>query len=73
MPNVGRESHTYLYHIVENYDNMADWTVFTQSEKPEWGYDGGKMQGSLHDGVSFENYLEPFPDGQDIFLFYKKN
>lgn len=28
IPNVGRESHTYLYHIIQNYDNLADITVF---------------------------------------------
>lgn len=28
VPNVGRESHTYLYHIVNNYDNLADINVF---------------------------------------------
>jgi hypothetical protein len=26
--NVGRESHTYLYHIVNNYDNLAAYTMF---------------------------------------------
>jgi Protein of unknown function (DUF3431) len=28
VPNVGRCDHTYLYHIVENYDNLADINVF---------------------------------------------
>ena len=28
LPNVGRESHTYLYHIVNNYHNLADITFF---------------------------------------------
>ena len=28
LPNVGRESHTYLYHIVNNYDNLANVTIF---------------------------------------------
>jgi len=28
LPNIGRESHTYLYHIINNYDNLADVTVF---------------------------------------------
>ena len=32
LPNVGREAHTYLYHIVNNYDNLADITVFTQAK-----------------------------------------
>ena len=30
LPNVGRESHTYLYHIVTNYNNLADRTLFIQ-------------------------------------------
>ena len=30
LPNVGRESHTYLQHILTNYDNLADVTLFTQ-------------------------------------------
>jgi hypothetical protein len=28
LPNVGRCDHTYLYHIIKNYDNLADITVF---------------------------------------------
>ena len=28
IPNVGVCDHTYLYHIVNNYDNLADITVF---------------------------------------------
>lgn len=30
LPNVGRESHTYLYHIIENYNDLAKMTLFTQ-------------------------------------------
>lgn len=30
LENVGREAHTYVYHIVHNYDNLADYTVFLQ-------------------------------------------
>lgn len=31
LENVGRESHTYLRHIIDNYDGgLAEWTVFTQ-------------------------------------------
>lgn len=29
LPNVGRCDHTYLYHIIQHYDNLADVTVFT--------------------------------------------
>ena len=28
LPNVGRESHSYLHHIIENYNNLAPVTVF---------------------------------------------
>lgn len=28
LPNVGVCDHTYLYHIVNNYDNLADVTIF---------------------------------------------
>jgi hypothetical protein len=28
LPNVGRESHTYLHHIIKNYHNLADVTIF---------------------------------------------
>lgn len=28
LPNIGRESHTYLYHIVNNYEKLADRTLF---------------------------------------------
>jgi hypothetical protein len=30
LPNYGRESHTYLYHIINNYDNLANKTIFFQ-------------------------------------------
>jgi hypothetical protein len=30
IPNIGRESHTYLYHIIKNYDNLANKTLFIQ-------------------------------------------
>jgi hypothetical protein len=28
LPNVGREAHTYLYHIIENYDQLSNLTIF---------------------------------------------
>lgn len=30
LPNIGREAHTYLWHIIENYNNLEDFTVFAQ-------------------------------------------
>jgi hypothetical protein len=32
LKNIGRESHTYLYHIINNYDRLDDYTIFTQAD-----------------------------------------
>lgn len=32
LPNIGRETHTYLYHIINNYDNLAENTLFIQGK-----------------------------------------
>jgi hypothetical protein len=32
LDNIGRESHTYLYHIINNYDNLANKTIFFQGK-----------------------------------------
>ena len=33
LPNIGRESHTILSHLVQHYDSLADWTVFLQGDR----------------------------------------
>lgn len=35
LPNIGREAHTYLHHIVSNWDNLAEHTIFLQG----WPFD----------------------------------
>jgi hypothetical protein len=30
LDNVGREGHTFIYHIINNYNNLSNWTVFVQ-------------------------------------------
>ena len=69
LDNVGRESHTYLYHIVNNWDSLADWTVFFQGSGPSWGYSitkkemkrldrlGVKYGGHLCSGVQTGDYI----------------
>lgn len=32
LSNVGREAHTYLHHILENYDSLSETTVFLQGQ-----------------------------------------
>lgn len=64
LPNLGRETHTYLYHIVNRYDSLADLTVFTQGAAPTQGYKGHRDGGghmycnsTLHDYVTAEDGL----------------
>lgn len=39
LPNVGREAHTYLHHLVTRYDSLADYTVFCQGKPFDHAYD----------------------------------
>jgi len=32
LPNIGREAHTYLYHIIQNYNNLNDINIFLQGD-----------------------------------------
>ena len=32
LPNVGREAHTYVHHVVTHYNTLADVTIFTQGD-----------------------------------------
>ena len=52
LHNVGRESHTYLYHIVNNWDKLADRTVFFQGGGPSFGYKSPRQGGHM-----FSNYF----------------
>lgn len=46
LPNVGRESHTYLHHVIKNYNSLANKTLFTQGEMSR-----------THNPYSIEQYL----------------
>ncbi len=37
LPNIGRESHTYITYIVDNYDNLPDIVFFTQGSPDHTG------------------------------------
>lgn len=58
LPNVGRETHTYLHHIVSAWDRLADVTVFTQGQAPTQGYLGHRLGGGhMHCEVSLHDYI----------------
>tara|TARA_Y100000589_G_scaffold331848_1_gene387434 strand:- start:2797 stop:3495 length:699 start_codon:yes stop_codon:yes gene_type:complete len=37
LPNVGRESHTWIYHIVKNYNNLDSVNIFLQGRVDDLG------------------------------------
>ena len=51
LPNLGREAHTYLHHIISTWDDLADTTLFTQG-----GLD------HLPPGVRLEQFFDPVAD-----------
>jgi len=70
LENVGREGHTYLHHIVTNYDNLAEWTVFSQAGAPSVGYNGHRLGGGhMQPGVEFNDYLLRDGDSDSFFVF----
>lgn len=32
LPNIGREAHTYVYHLLNNYHNLSDYNIFCQGD-----------------------------------------
>lgn len=50
LPNVGREAHTYLHHIVERYDAPAALTVFCQGHPFDHAHDLHKVLRALAAG-----------------------
>jgi hypothetical protein len=45
LPNIGREAHTYLYHCINNRNNLADYNLFLQGNPgPDNGCHGSKWR-----------------------------
>jgi len=58
LPNVGREAHAYLHHIVHRFDSLAAKTVFMPGGLPTSGFHGfAQSGGSLLPGATLEDYL----------------
>ena len=68
MPNIGLEQHSFLYHILHNYDKLAERTVFAQAPQPSCGFflRAGSMGGHLMANVSLFDYLDS--SGGDTFM-----
>lgn len=81
LPNVGREAHTYLHHIVERYDSLAEITVFCQGKPFDHAYDFHKTlrelaAGTLEShGFTWLGHLIDTDDkaGEKLFKSWSKN
>ena len=81
LPNVGREAHSYLTHLVENYENLSAVTVFCQGHPFDHAPDfherlrllaGG---GECPDPFLWYGFLDETDDpcGRRIFVPWSKN
>ncbi len=57
LPNIGRESHTYLWHIVENYEALCDLTVFCQGKPFDHASDFHQTLRDLAENPAVKGFL----------------
>lgn len=67
LPNIGRESHTYLTYIVQNYENLPDVVFFTQGSVYDHGYYSYTSFLKLGSDRSYTDNLTYYPYG---YFFY---
>lgn len=64
LENIGHEGHTYIHHIIENYDNLADYTMFVQGDP------FGHMRPT---GISFYDHVAQVLNGENLPNFFWLN
>ncbi len=81
LPNVGREAHSYLNHLINRYDSMAEVTVFCQGHPFDHAPDFHDRLQALADGSErpdaflWYGFLEEKDDpfGRRLFVPWSKN
>lgn len=61
LENKGRETHTYLYHIINNYENLPEKIIFTQANTSD------------HVNTNFINQVNNFNICNDKFFYFSKD
>lgn len=61
IKNVGREAHTYLHHIIENYNSLPEKIIFTQAHPDD------------HVFPDFKSECLDFSNSEDRFKYFSKN
>lgn len=65
LPNIGRESHTLLHHIIKNYDNLCNVTVFLQANP----FDHLENFHKIYPNVELMHFLNDLPQINHLFGF----
>lgn len=81
LPNLGREAHTYLTHILERYDSLPDITVFCQGHPFDHAPDFHARLRALAEGTEtaypflWYGFLDDTddPHGRRLFVPWSKN
>ncbi|MEX1111624.1 MAG: DUF3431 domain-containing protein, partial [Chthoniobacterales bacterium] len=81
LPNLGREAHTYLHHLAERHNNLADLTVFVQGHPFDHAPDLHKILCNLAEGsftvpdFHWLGFLADTDDprGRRLFVPWSKN
>ncbi len=58
LPNIGREAHTYLHHIIQRYDNLASTTIFLQGNPFDHCPDILNKLSGLEPGCLFRHFSD---------------
>lgn len=48
LPNVGREGHSYLFYIIQNYDNLPEGMVFSQADPSDHVFGMSSFTSAIH-------------------------
>jgi hypothetical protein len=61
LENIGREAHTYLHHIIENYDSLPEKIIFTQARPDD------------HVSLNFKSEFLEFLNTGEKFRYFSSN
>merc|ERR1719313_3048696 len=74
LANVGREQHSFMTHLIEHHDQLADKVVFAQAGPPGYGFLAGHEGGHLMPGSDFfYDYLSPLTESRMVFTMAYAN
>lgn len=73
LPNISYEDYVILWHIIDRWDKLADFTVFLQDDAPEGRHAGEGLVATINEGFTDTEQVTPlFCDtGSDLHREYR--